>query len=258
MPRAKSRPTRTAGGNVERRAQTAAPGKRVRTGHQEAVPHVATWHPELANYLMSPGELVPGRAIYNKTTNMHCSAGHFATTRDGKRLFLLTAGHCGKKGERFAYRDSSHQWIDFGEVVERAFSGEGTYGSATGYDIAIIEVDNPRARWNSQPPITGKVVGSADLGYVAANGMGLCRIGSTDGLSCGNYVGQMDGGFFEYGNQERPGDSGGAIYAVNSSGSLYAVGVASYSERNAPVSSDNYAGGMEIFSTLHRFGLLVL
>lgn len=244
-------------GSDEVLAEAPSAGQQVGLGEYQAQPRVDTWEPELADYLINPGMLIPGGAIYNIEGETRCSAGHFVTDSSSSRLFIMTAGHCGELGSRWAYLDPSGQWIEFGEMVERAYSGEENLGRVGAYDIGIIEVTNPHARWTSVPPITGNLVGYADLDYVAANGMALCRIGSTDGLSCGNYLHQIEGGQFEYGNQSRPGDSGGAIYAVHPNGDMYAVGVTSYGEADAPPSANNYAGGMEIYTTMQHFGLSV-
>lgn len=181
-------------------------------------PRVDLAQPEAAEYFMTVGLLTPGAAIYNTAGDNRCSAGHFVG--DGKRLFILTAGHCGDKGDTFFYKDRSGENVKIGEMVlEARNTNTDTINSA---DIALIEVSNPAAQVSTSPALNAPLAGWLPLEDVALRKPTICRAGSTRGVSCGNFIDRReDQGLFTFGNDSAPGDSGGPVYA-SIDGKLYA------------------------------------
>ena len=211
-------------------------------------PQVDLAQPEAADYFMHAGVLTPGVAIYNNSNGGRCSAGHFAG--DGQRFFILTAGHCGDKGDVFYYEDQEQNKVKIGAMVlEARNTNTDTINSA---DIALIEISNPDVQASTAPALNAPLAGWMALDQIDLDQPTICRAGSTRGVSCGNYIGrQEDQGLFAFGNDSDQGDSGGPVYAYIN-GELYAVGVMSY-VIDAP---DSYeAGAMEIGNTMTQFGL---
>lgn len=211
-------------------------------------PRVDLAQPEAAEYFMTAGVLTPGVAIYNLENSGRCSAGHFAG--DGQRLFILTAGHCGDKGDTFYYNDSAGNRVKIGEMVLEARNTNTEQINSA--DIGLIEVSNPAAKVSTSPALNAPLIGWMSLDEVDLAHPTICRAGSTRGVSCGNYLGRdADQGLFAFGNDSDRGDSGGPVYAVIDN-ELYAVGVMSYvvDEPN-----NQEAGAMEIGNTMQHFGL---
>ena len=67
-------------------------------------------------WLEQPGGVVPGGRIYNSTQSTICSTGFLAS--GDARLFIITAGHCGNRGDQFYVEDSHGNWAYVGEMVE--------------------------------------------------------------------------------------------------------------------------------------------
>lgn len=144
--------SRGSAGQTEALAQKPDMGQRAGRAEYQVKPRVDSWHPEIVSYLENPGMLLPGGKMWNLSINNWCSVGHFATDAQRERLFIVTAAHCGDKGFRWGYVDQSGHTVEFGHMVEYAYTGDQSLGRDGGYDIAIIEVTNPHARWTSQPP----------------------------------------------------------------------------------------------------------
>lgn len=212
------------------------------------IPRVTRTDTDRAPQLMKAGLLAPGTAIYNERTGMRCSTGHIAGNEG--RVYVITAGHCGDTGDRFYYRNASNHRVIFGEMRLES-DNTNLNGFVNSTDVGLIEITNPRARYNSNPGLDGPLVGWISYEELERKRPTICRIGSTRGFSCGNYLGiNRDVGGFYFANDASKGDSGGAVYAeIN--GQYYAVGV--YSAYIEEVESMHLA--MEIGSVLNDHNL---
>ena len=202
-----------------------------------------------ADYYMDVGVLTPGAAIYNRTNDGRCSTGHFAG--DGQRLFILTAGHCGDKGDSFYYEDRSGSEVEIGQMVMKA-SNTNT-DSINSADIALIEVSNPDAEVSTSPALNAPLAGWMSLEEITRKKPTLCFAGSTAGIACDPFIDRFgDQGLFTFGSYSDTGDSGGPVYA-SIDGKLYAVGVVSFGDYHDYSGSET--GAMEIANTMKQFGL---
>lgn len=214
------------------------------------VPHITRSDTARAPQLLKAGLLAPGTAIYNERTGMRCSTGHIAG--NDARVYVITAGHCGNTGDRFYYLNDAGRRVIFGEMwVESENTNFNGYVNSS--DIGLIEITNPRARYNSSPGLDGPLVGWISYEELERTRPTVCRIGSSRGLSCGNYLGiNRDVGGFYFANDASKGDSGGAVYAeIN--GQYYAVGV--YSAYIEEVEHMHLAMEMGSVLTEHKLSL---
>lgn len=198
---------------------------------------------------MSLGVLTPGAPIYNSTNDGRCSTGHFAG--DGQRLFILTAGHCGDKGDSFYYEDRSGSEVEIGQMVMKA-SNTNT-DSISSADIALIEVSNPDAEVSTSPALNAPLAGWMSLEEITRKKPTLCFAGSTAGIACDPFIDRFgDQGLFTFGSYSDTGDSGGPVYA-SIDGKLYAVGVLSFGNYDDYTGPET--GAMEIGNTMEQFDL---
>ncbi|MGW5968854.1 S1 family peptidase [Streptomyces sp. NPDC055186] len=144
------------------------------------------------------------------STAGRCSAGFNVT--DGKRDFILTAGHCGPDGSVWFADDQGRQQI--GTTVGGSFPGD---------DYSLIEYDDGRAGEGAG------VVAIGDGRGVRITGVGdpevgqrIFRSGSTSGLRDGevtalnatvNYPEGTVSGLIETNVCAEPGDSGGPMFS---------------------------------------------
>ena len=85
-------------------------------------------------WLNYPGKVIPGGQIINIDQSTACSTGWIVGRE--QRRFILTAGHCGHVGNRFAVSDSQGNQTTIGEMVES------TYIQTGGADYGLIELYN--------------------------------------------------------------------------------------------------------------------
>lgn len=198
-------------------------------------------------FLEAPGKVVPGGMILNRTNGSSCSTG-FIASRDN-RVFIVTAGHCGNKGDKFDIRDSRGNTLRVGEMVESYVERHGQ--GIVGADIGLIELyPNVRQYVDSALPMNAKLKRWITPQEAERRNMEICRLGATTGYSCGVFVSVDKAGQFYFRNIMDRGDSGGAIFAVDRSG-VWALGVVSrVSDYNKTL-----GGGMEIASAMRHWGL---
>lgn len=199
-------------------------------------------------WLKQPGGVVPGGRIYNKNQGMICSTG-FLASGDG-RLFIITAGHCGNRGDQFYVEDSRGNWSYVGEMVE-SYLEQDENGGIFGADIGLIEITGD-AKYSSALPIDLPLRGWITPQEAQARGMAICRLGATTGYSCGEFEEIGNNGLFYFRNISDRGDSGGAIFAADNSG-VWAVGVSS----NVADINKTRLGAMEIGSAIQYWGLTI-
>ena len=199
-------------------------------------------------WLKQPGGVVPGGRIYNETGNMNCSTGFLASR--GERVFIITAGHCGGRGDQFYVEDAQGNWAYAGEMVE-SYLEQSADGSVIGADIGLIELTG-NAQYSSTLPLDLPLRGWITPQEAQARGMMICRLGATTGYSCGEFDSIGNNGLFYFRSITDRGDSGGAIFAVDNSG-VWAVGVNS----NVSDANKTLVGAMEIGSAIEYWGLTI-
>lgn len=199
-------------------------------------------------WLKQPGGVVPGGRIVNKTQNTMCSTG-FVASGDG-RMFIITAGHCGNRGDQFYVVDSHGNSTYVGEMVE-SYLEQDENGGIVGADIGLIEISGD-AKYSSTLPVDLPLRGWITPQEAQARGMAICRLGATTGYSCGEFEAIGKNGLFYFRNISDRGDSGGAIFAVDNSG-VWAVGVTS----NVADTNKTRLGAMEIGSAIQFWGLTI-
>ncbi len=144
------------------------------------------------------------------STAGRCSAGFNVT--DGKREYILTAGHCGPDGSVWFADDRARQKV--GTTVGRSFPGD---------DYSLIEYAGGRAGEGAGVVAVGggkgvRITGVAD----PTVGQRIFRSGSTSGLRDGevtalnatvNYPEGTVSGLIESNVCAEPGDSGGPMFS---------------------------------------------
>ena len=199
-------------------------------------------------WLKQPGGVVPGGRIYNETRNGECSTGFLASK--GERLFIITAGHCGERGDEFYVQDSNDNWAHAGTMVESLWQQD-AQTSEFGADIGLIELSG-EARYSSSLPLDRPLRGWITPEEAQARGMAICRLGATTGYSCGEFTEVGRDGQFYFRNITDRGDSGGAVFAVNDQGA-WAVGVTS----NGADTNKTMVGAMGIAGAIQHWGLTI-
>lgn len=197
-------------------------------------------------WLEQPGKIVPGGRIGNRTMNAMCSVGFIASY--GERVFIVTAGHCGNQGDEIVVGDSAGNYIPAGEVVE-SYVEQGAGGAIVGTDIGLIEL-YPDVPVDSSLPVGLPLKGYITPQEAQSRNMAICRLGATTGYSCGKFEDIGNNGLFYYRSINDRGDSGGAVFAVDSDG-VWGLGVSS----NVADTNKTYAGAMEVASAMEHWGL---
>lgn len=173
-------------------------------------------------FLERPGQVVPGGKFITDSGTA-CSFGWmvFSRTETNGRKYMVTAGHCGRQGDRVYIRGDDGYDTEVGEIVD---STGGRLGN--GSDYALVEVTNTTR--NARLPLTDPDFdGWKSQAWVAANAPRICRLGYRTGISCGNYLQMKNNTIFYEGIQDH-GDSGGPVWAETGDGKRYAIGVTSY------------------------------
>ena len=194
--------------------------------------------------------VAPGVRIDNTTAGKHCSTGWLAA-RDGKN-YIVTAGHCGKVGDKFSFTDATGRTYPLGEVVERDYEGTGQW--VEGPDIGLIYLYPNSAPWTPQLALD---MGAEIRGWIPLSEIDrasqICRLGYRTGLSCGGFISSAANGQFRFDNISDHGDSGGPIFA-QIAGAWYAVGINSTgSDTNA---TSRVASSIAAY--MEHFGLQLL
>jgi hypothetical protein len=166
-------------------------------------------------WLAAAGKAQPGTQFI---TGGYCSTG-WIVTADG-RDFILTAGHCGKTGDKvyIPHPDGSTSYI--GEFVESTYTKTGLA------DYALIELhDGP---WTSTPPFDEPLVGWRGSAWLEQTRPQICHLGWRTGLSCGDFI-SVEGSIVNFRGVVDGGDSGGPVFAMTDDG-LIAIGVTSFEQ----------------------------
>ncbi|WP_242590869.1 S1 family peptidase [Streptomyces sp. GB4-14] len=144
------------------------------------------------------------------STAGRCSAGFNVT--DGRREFILTAGHCGPQGSVWFSDDGGRKKV--GTTVGGSFPGD---------DYSLIAYDGGKAGENAGVVAVGGGKGVRITGVAEPTvGQRIFRSGSTSGLRDGevtaldvtvNYPEGTVGGLIESDVCAEPGDSGGPMFS---------------------------------------------
>lgn len=185
--------------------------------------------------------VTPGSYILNKTGSKSCSTGWIVGQKE--RYFILTAGHCGKRGDNFYLPDGTTY---IGQMVESMYVkvGDADYG--------LIEL-SPNAPVDSSPQFKNlKLLGWRGYDWIEENDPRICHLGYRTGLSCGDYLEITPGGNVTFRGFCDHGDSGGPVFALTKDG-MYAVGV--LSGNGIGDASRTYS--MAIQPPMERWGLVI-
>ncbi len=170
------------------------------------------------DYLRTHNGVVPGRRYTNVVAREDCSSGWIVKGGDGPRV-MLTAGHCGRVGDRISVTTKGGVELYAGEFIDETFSSGRV-------DIAMIRIA-PGVRTEGAPYGQGKVGGFATATWLQENRPRICRLGAQTGLSCGDFI-SVDRAthtvYFD--NIVDHGDSGGPVFVQLDDGTIMAVGVA--------------------------------
>lgn len=192
-------------------------------------------------WLKSSKFVTPGSFILNKTKDTSCSTGWIVGADD--RNFILTAGHCGDRGDEF-YLPDGETYI--GQMVESM------YVEAGGADYGLIEL-SANAPVNSSPQFKDlKLLGWRGYDWIEENDPRICHLGYRTGLSCGDYLEITPGGNVTFRGFSDHGDSGGPVFALTDEG-IYAVGVLS----GSGIGDASRIYGMAIQPPMQRWGLTI-
>lgn len=212
----------TGSGDIDREPENAPPLTPA-PGHDAGIPPAendsAIAHTSQGwEWLENPGGIVPGGRIVNATKSTECSVGYL--THVEKRVFVLTAGHCGEVGDEFHVSTPEGEDVHVGQMVESEYlvSGQEDYG--------LIEITNPNVALGTFPTAMA-LVKWEDINWIEKNRPRICRLGYRTGLSCGAYLGVDERGILQFRGYVDHGDSGGPVFAETDEG-LVAVGINSY------------------------------
>ncbi|MGI6797765.1 hypothetical protein [Gordonia sihwensis] len=168
--------------------------------------------------LADPAELGPGARWWTYEGDGSCSAGWIVN--DGAREYMYSAGHCAPKGARAML---GHGRESLGKVVISQSDERTNSGSDPVYDVAAIELENDDA--TNLVPGFGEAKRLMSKDELLSARPDLCVVGQRTGLSCGSFEGIQDNGTnILLRVPVDHGDSGGAVFAVTSSGEVVAVG----------------------------------
>lgn len=172
-----------------------------------------------------------------------CSVGWIVRSKkDPAVTYILTAGHCGKKGET-VYIDPKDSGdlknaIPIGKFVWSDFEEQEL---VAGPDYALIQLDpkvateeymtgTPRVSVNRGQPI--ELVGGQDVAWLTKTKPFMCRLGWRSGITCGTYLEMIGELTVVFKGITDKGDSGGVIFAFDPSdpagSKVFAVAVTSW------------------------------
>lgn len=214
-------------------AQPTKPAPRQTAGmrYQEVKRNSRGWE-----FLNDGGVVQPGfqytvvRANGSRNT---CSFGWMVRQQGTNRVFNLTAGHCGEKGDQVYIRVKGQQQLKY--VGTFVFSTGTPKKFGVDPDYALIEVTKSTAPINPKLPVKGATVVNnvASLEQIDRSEPYMCRLGYRSGISCGYYIGRVGNFVYQYRNISDGGDSGGPIWTVDAQGNpQYAAGVHSFGQPN--------------------------
>lgn len=166
----------------------------------------------------------PGVEFLNYNENTACSFSWAAKDLETGKEGFLTAGHCGKEGDRVVIHSSPGVDTPIGTIEWSSY--ESNSKTMHSIDLAFVAIDRSTLM-SSRVPGTSKVPSRVmdDIEYQRVL-PDLCKVGKMTGTTCGDSE-------TEHSTLQRatftapsyPGDSGGPVYAQTKSGELVAVGV---------------------------------
>lgn len=158
---------------------------------------------------------------------------------------FLTAGHCLNPGDdQLSLIDREDQDVPLPRLVGREVY---TDSAGLAHDSSWFYLPN-HARMDDAMVTPGahiRGVMTVDEVKALPRGTPMCMVGARSGLSCGPFLGDH-GATFEWGGIAVPGDSGGPIFVVNSSGDGLAVGML----KSGTTDTDNF--GTYLYPVLAR------
>lgn len=194
-------------------------------------------------WLNYPGKVIPGGQIINIDQSTACSTGWIVGRE--QRRFILTAGHCGHVGNRFAVSDSQGNQTTIGEMVES------TYIQTGGADYGLIELYNTNYV-TAAMPFTQKLHDWLSLDELNDQRPRVCHLGFRTGQSCGAYLNYTQSGIIQFRGYVDHGDSGGPVYGLVDD-NIYATGIISYLQPD----DSTRVSAQSIEPAIQRWGLTI-
>lgn len=172
-----------------------------------------------------------------------CSFGW--TVGQGDRVFNLTAGHCGSKGDIVYVHPRGYEPISVGEIVWREFDERNVKSQAAigiGPDYALIEFYSEATPYvHSTPGVylnraQVELAGWQDAYWLQKNRPYMCLFGWRTGIACGEFVEMTSKFTVRFEGQLDSGDSGGTVWAFDPADptghKIYAVAITSFEQDN--------------------------
>lgn len=214
------------------------------------------WHHDDYEFLRkNPQGIYPGSmfVVRRKDGSMFaCSAGWLAKpSRFPGEVWMITAGHCGERGDQVFYPAENGELIPAGKF-EVSWSSAHRLGEL---DYGLVNVTGaPGLSARLPVPDDMQIVGWRSWEWLAENRPYTCRIGAGTGLSCGEFVG-IDDIVYRYQSISNSGDSGGPVWAQDPvTKKWYAIGTTSFIEETDATN----AGALVIEPILRPEGLQML
>ena len=195
---------------------------------------------ETFSYLNEKGGIQPGSKYIIQHADGSSGSCSFGWTvgpkNDRSEIYNLTAGHCGKTGDKVYAFTEQGESVHVGQFVMSQYD-ETSEALSSGRDYALIKFNSNAINIPGTPNVTAggsplKLAGWTDSQWLEENNPYICRMGWRSGLSCGQFQKMVSDTTMVYDNISDRGDSGGVIWAVDpkdpSQTTIYAVGVASF------------------------------
>ncbi|GAC56704.1 hypothetical protein GOHSU_12_00940 [Gordonia hirsuta DSM 44140 = NBRC 16056] len=197
-------------------------------------------------YLSAPQRLEPGAKYHvarNGKLTSSCSLGWTVRQKsDPNRLFNLTAGHCGNKGDD-VYLDpkgagNPSDMVKIGRFAWSKYDGDSKI--TTGDDYALIELLPEMKQYLTGTPnmtLFDQKQSVVLQGWQSAEWLAqakpyMCRLGYRSGITCGQFQDLEHGTNVSFDGITDQGDSGGVIWAFDPADTgrtkIYAVAVTSW------------------------------
>lgn len=203
------------------------------------------------DYVSRSAEVFPGAVINNVTSMKMCSAGWVAKG-NGEKTYIITAGHCGEEGDVFYAAGRFGSMKRIGYMKNRLYDETGRGSN----DYGIIEIDNPHVSVSANIPVSndsGKLSGVITHDQATRRGMKICHIGFHNAVACGNGFARLDkNSAYSYFSMSREGESGGPVFAVDTDGHLYALGVHTSKSINQSSKEDKSDKGKLLYQPLDK------
>ena len=177
--------------------------------------------------LQSSMVAMPGAHWWSQESENSCSIGWIVN--DGSENYAFTAGHCANKGDSAFLGGQSRA---LGTVALSEFIVSDGYRAE--FDYGAVKLDRSVAVSDVVPGFgsPARIMSTEELSRTKPD---LCIVGQTSGLHCGEFIELVledSQGVFRA--ETMRGDSGGAVFAIQTDGDVVAVGTLVGNEEGSP------------------------